>query len=153
MKFSHVMTAWYVNFLIKKGHVSQIWNLAMWCPLICEFEIYKIIRLVLDWGYRIQFPHLLILDGTFSEDIITTGMFLRDLDSCKIKNLILFFNIIKQKNIQVVKDISWWPWANLIWDLLYWIFGKYANSDVRRDFFIFYFKKKLSENSWFLFKK
>lgn len=69
---------------------------------------------MLDWGYRIQFPHLLILDGTFSEDIITTGMFLRDLDSCKSRNLILFFNIIKQKNIQAVKDIPWWPWSNLI---------------------------------------
>ena len=38
-------------------------------------------------GYRMQFPHLFILDGTFSEDIITTGMSLRDLDSCKPMNL------------------------------------------------------------------
>lgn len=28
-------------------------------------------------------PNLLILDGSFSEDMITTGMSLRDLDSCK----------------------------------------------------------------------
>ena len=40
--------------------------------------------------------YLLILDGTFSEDIITTGMSLRELDSCKSIYFLSFLALNKR---------------------------------------------------------
>lgn len=83
--------------------------------------IFKIINLILDFIKKksrylllataqtiryqvnrvigIQFPHLFILDGTFSEDIITTGMSLKDLDSCRSMNFYQFKQQVKEYTI------------------------------------------------------
>lgn len=52
-------------------------------------------------------PNLLILDGSFSEDMITTGMSLRDLDSCKFSeplysDMCTVINQIKGTSCKVV---------------------------------------------------
>lgn len=41
--------------------------------------------------------HLFILDGTFSDDMITTGISLKYEDPCKICNHVLRFRFLKQK--------------------------------------------------------
>lgn len=50
--------------------------------------------------------HLFILDGTFSDDMITTGISFKYEDPCKIYNHVLRFRFLKQKKIEQIKKIE-----------------------------------------------
>lgn len=51
-----------------------------------------------------KFPYRFILDGSFSEDIITTGMSLKDSDSCKNQLTFNSFFNTKPDNTQAIED-------------------------------------------------
>ena len=58
---------------------------------LVDFTWESVFQILFPWkGIGKEFPilvfefYLVILEGTFSDDMITTGIFLKDEDSCKI---------------------------------------------------------------------